>query len=185
MATSAAEAARRRSFRRAVHRASNSCDQATWYRGRHLTLTQLGATSTARPVRHDGYQNKSINAKSHFPRLRIITWNCGGLRDTRYREITQWLCDEYVAGRPVHVMVIQETSRKQDMEYNTSTNVLPGPQWYVLRSGFGAAEGGIMIFILSSLVSAEYVLCSIHHWIYLEYINVPGMFRRSLCSQIQ
>ena len=124
---------------------------------RYLTLTQLGATSTARPVRQDGYQNKSINAKSHFPRLRIITWNCGGLRDTRYREITQWLCDEYVAGRPVHVMVVQETAWKQDMEYKTSTNVPHGPQWYVLRSGSGTAEGGVMIFILSSLVSAEQI----------------------------
>ena len=146
VATSAAEAARKRSFRRAVHRASNSRDQATWYRGRYLTLTQLGATSTARPVRQDGYQNKSINAKSHFPRLRIITWNCGGLHDTRYREITQWLCDEYVAGRPVHVMVVQETAWKQDMEYKTSTTAPHGPQWYVLHSGSGTAEGGIMIF---------------------------------------
>ena len=157
VAASSAEAARKRSFRRAVQRNTNSCDQATWYRGRYLTLKQLGATSSARKVGNDGHHNKSINAKSQFPRLRIITWNCGGLRDTRCREITQWLCDEHDAGRPVHVMVIQETAWKHDVEYKTSTAKPHGPQWYVLHSGSGAAEGGIMVFILSTLVNTEQI----------------------------
>ena len=157
VATTAAEAARKRSFRRAVHRASNSCDQATWYRGRYLTLRQLGATPVSRSIRQTGRQNGLANARSDSSRLRIITWNCGGLHDTRYREITQWLCDEHDAGRPVHVMVVQLTAWKHDMEYTTSSAAPHGPQWYVLHSGSGSAEGGIMFFILSTLLKTEQI----------------------------
>ena len=154
-AMTATDAARKRSFRRAVHRATISEDQTTWYRGKRMTLKQLGV-STKPPHNPKHSESDHIMAKPKpYPRLRMVTWNCGGLHDIRYREIVQWLCEEHDQGRPVHILVLQETAWKHDMEFTTSPTYPQGPRWHAIHSSSGSSEGGVMVFILTTLVKSE------------------------------
>ena len=106
---------RKRALRRAIHRAENSAQQGTWYRGRFMSIQQL------RP----GQQPSASRRAEHRPtprqprRLRVVTWNCGGLSGPRYHEVTTWLQDEHRAGRTVDVCFLQETRWKIEAEYTT------------------------------------------------------------------
>ena len=116
-----ADAARKRSFRRAIHKATNSDQQVTWYTGRSLTRRQLGKRASEPFLNNCRSSSRSPQTCAASPRLRIITWKCGGLHDTKYREIAQGLCDEYSQGRPVHILVF----RKQPGNMTWSTPLLP------------------------------------------------------------
>ena len=155
--TVATDAAKKRSFRRAVHRAATSEDQCTWYRGKRMSLQQLGVRIDS--ARENNFQQPSKHSKPQalHPRLRMVTWNCGWLHDTKYSEIMRWLCDEHEQGRPVHIMVLQETAWKFDTEYVTSALCPQGPQWYAVHNSSGSSEGGILVLILSTLVKSDQI----------------------------
>ena len=111
------ETVRKRALLRAINRADRNPNGNTWYKGRLLHRTQLG----------QGRRHATMAAPRHDPptprrqrRLRLVSWNAGGLMDTRNQEVQAWLAAEAQAGRPVDIMTIQETCWKQDLEYRTS-----------------------------------------------------------------
>ena len=139
--TSGSNKGPQRAFLRAQTRARTSPLRGTWYRGRFLSAKQLGAGHL-----NTANQNKEINVgkpcqRSSAPRLRIATWNCGSLGN-KYQEVLYWLKDEHRQGRPVDTLAIQETGWKMDMEYKTAQDDKHDPQWFVINSGPGGAEGG-------------------------------------------
>ena len=110
------ETVRKRALLRAINRADRNPSGQTWYNGRLLHRTQLGpglrCTTTAAP-------RPDASTTRRERRLRLVSWNAGGLMDTRNQEV-QALAAEAQAGRPVDIMTLQETCWKQDLEYRTS-----------------------------------------------------------------
>ena len=144
------ETVRKRALLRAINRADRNPNGQTWYKGRLLHRTQLGPRSwgsnTAGP-RHDS------STERRQRRLRLISWNAGGLMDTRNQEVLAWLDAEAKAGRPVDVLTLQETCWKQDLEYKTSCGA--GEQAYHVIHSAGPEKSGIMIMIRQHLLPAH------------------------------
>ena len=152
----------KRAFLRAQSRARASPILGTWYRGRFHSAKQLGV-----PAANPMNQNKKIGQQAaikdaNAPRLRIITWNCGGLNQ-KYQEILQWLKDEHRQGRTVDIMAVQETGWREDMEFETATDSKQDPQLFVVHSGSGSSEGGVLYFISTRLARSEDIRTSVIH----------------------
>ena len=87
--TGEAQPVRKRAFRRALQRARLSETQSTMYRGRRLF-------ARSPPCRSSGTQaTKTAAYQTALPRLRVVSWNAGGLAGHRYQElnmkpIAQW-----------------------------------------------------------------------------------------------
>ncbi|CAE7249889.1 unnamed protein product, partial [Symbiodinium sp. CCMP2456] len=96
------------------------------------------------------------------PRLRIVSWNAGGLAARNYREITTWLQLEHEAHRTVDICVIQETSWKEDLEYTTSFEAAGQVNWHVVHST-NKDKSGILCMIRSGLISADKIRTSCLH----------------------
>ena len=94
-----------------------------------MSLQQLGVKIGSANGNNFKQPSKHSKPQPLHPRLRMVTWNCGGLHDTKYSEIMRWLCEEHDQGRPVHIMVLQETAWILDMEYVTAALYPQGPQW--------------------------------------------------------
>ena len=140
------DAARKGSFRRATQRATHSENQSTWCRGRFLSPKQLADKAT----------------QEHSP-----------LGTTgQKREVTQWLCDGRDQGRPEHILVLQETAWKFDMNCTTSSATTRGPRWHVLRSGSGTPEGGVLFFILTTLFRTEQIRSAVLHGGRLFHVRI-------------
>ena len=142
---------RKRALHRAVQKASNRVDQMTWYRGRHLHLRDL-LQGKPRPPQPSAVPLLAEHRKGR--RLRMMTYNCGGLSSTLYQEILLWLKDESAAGHPIDVVCIQETGWREDFEYSTATHHRSDPQWYAIHSG-GPAKTGILCLVRSSLLPPD------------------------------
>ena len=146
--------ARKRAYMRALQRASASSNGGTWYRGRFLTLQQLQGhqrpAATGRSLRDE-------NVQAGSSRLRVVVWNCGGLHSERYQEILVWLHEQETLQKPVDVMVLVETSWKEDMEFVTTPSPTSKARWYAIHSGSNGAQGGILCLISQRLAAAPSV----------------------------
>ena len=89
-------------------------------------------------------------------RLRIISWNAGGLSGPRYNEVLEWLGAEAKAGRPVDLCLLQETSWRQDMEYTSTPSSPEAPTYHVIHSA-GADKSGVLCMIRVGLVPAGHI----------------------------
>ena len=78
----------KRSFRRAVRRAQASADGATMYRGRRLTIRQLGTTPQQQQI---PVTTAAIQRSSPERGLRILTKNVGGLCTATHDIFMTWL----------------------------------------------------------------------------------------------
>ena len=144
---------RKRAYNRAVRRASAREDQMTWHRGGRLHLSELGR-------RHVPVQ--SSTAPSPLPhrrparRLRIMTYNCGGLSSGTYQEILVWLKQEAEQGRPIDIACVQETAWREDFEFRTSMDSQQDTQWFAVHSG-GPNRTGLLCLIRTSLLPADHI----------------------------
>ena len=141
---------RKRALQRAINRADRNPHGQTWYRGKLLHRNQLGSGNQDRGRPLPRQAESSIRADR---RLRIVTWNAGGLMDTRYQEVLAWLAAEAQAGHPVDVLTLQETCWKQDLEYRTSCG--PTDEAYHVVHSTGGDKSGIMIMIRQGLLPAH------------------------------
>ena len=129
-------------------------DGTTWYRGRRLTAGQLrSGVQAASPTPLEG-TNPPANRGQR--RLRIISWNAGGLSGPRYNEVLEWLGAEAKAGRPVDLCLLQETSWRQDMEYTSTPSSPEAPTYHVIHSA-GADKSGVLCMIRVGLVPAGHI----------------------------
>ena len=139
----------KRAFLRAQSRARASPFGGTWYRGRFLSAKQLGIDRSDKANKIRETRAEMSRAQSSAPRLRIATWNCGSLGN-KYQEVLYWLKSAYCEGRPVDILAVQKTGWKMDMEYKTAQDDRLDPQWFVINSGSGSTEGGVLFFISKS-----------------------------------
>ena len=87
-------------------------------------------------------------------RLRIVTWNSGGLASHTCREVLTWLQLEHEAKRTVDICILQETAWQEDLEYSAS---FPGPtavNWHVVHAS-GQDRTGLLCMIRKGLVQAD------------------------------
>ena len=148
------EACRKRALRRAYNRAAKDPTGCTWYRGRRLHYSQLDRGQVTLPCpRPDKPEPKSRSAR----RLRIVTWNTGGLSSTRYNEILEWLTQEAQRGHPVDVIFLQETCWKQDLEYVATPPTTPTSEQlsYQVVHSAGPEKTGVMCLIRTGVVPAS------------------------------
>ena len=145
------EACRKRALRRAYNRAAKDPTGCTWYRGRRMHHSQLGrGQANPRRPRPDKPEPESKSAR----RLRVVTWNTGGLSNTRYNEIIEWLTQEAQRGHPVDVMFLQETCWKQDLEDVATPPAVTTPEslsYQVVHSA-GQEKTGVMCLIRTGVV---------------------------------
>ena len=144
----------KRALLRAQSRARASPFGGTWYRGRFLSAKQLGTDRSDEANKIRETRNEMPRTQSSAPRLRIATWNCGSLGN-KYQEVLYWLKSEYREGRPVDILAVQETGWKMDMEYKTAQDDRLDPQWFIINSGSGSTEGGVLFFISTKLVKSD------------------------------
>ena len=150
--------ARKRALMRAITRAQSSEHNGTFYRGRWKTLAQLRAGhSGARTSPSAGAREISQADQGPRGRLRIVTWNCGGLPSHRYQEFLLWLKEEHRAGRPVDVACLQETAWTSDSEFMTAQENELDPQWYAIHSGCAMSKTGILCLVSTKCCSPERV----------------------------
>ena len=107
------------------------------YRGRLHEAPTLGTAFAMRPPSAPRPKCRSRRPNSG---IRIITWNSGGLHAARWAELLQWLEDEALQQKPVHVCFIQETHWPATSEFND-------PNWICMRSGTGTREGGVLTMV--------------------------------------
>ncbi|CAE7220363.1 unnamed protein product [Symbiodinium sp. CCMP2592] len=88
-------------------------------------------------------------------RLRIVTWNCGGLSGPRYHEVITWLRDEHQAGRTVDICCLQETHWKEEMEYTTADEA-GELAWHVVHYP-GKDSSGLMCLVRAGLVPPTHI----------------------------
>ena len=145
---------RKRALHRAIGRADRNPDGTTWHRGRRLTAGQLrSGVQAASPTPLEGTNPPATPGQR---RLRIISWNAGGLSGPRYNEVLEWLGAEAKAGRPVDLCLLQETSWRQDMEYTSTPSSPEAPTYHVIHSA-GADKSGVLCMIRVGLVPAGHI----------------------------
>ena len=114
-------------------------DGSTLYRGRRLHLSSgRRAPFQSRP----GPPSSATSWHRAARRLRVVSWNCGGLSSSACSEVLVWLREEAKCGRPVDVMCLQETSWKEDCEFVTGGGQGPGTRWHVVHTGCKEKAGG-------------------------------------------
>ena len=122
---------RKHSFRRAQRQALDT--GSAIYRGRCMSAKQLGVEwKPVKPVR-----SRAPAKADNCHRIRVITWNSGGLNLARQAEVRTWLLEESQTN-PIHVLCIQETHWPMSCEYQD------GP-WTCIHSGY--REGGALIML--------------------------------------
>ena len=143
----------KRAYNRAIRRASQSHLQGTIYRGRWHQLaaprdvrpalpTASSSDSRARPrlVR----QTLTRRGGHAHPRIRVATYNAGGLSTPAYHELLNWLSRMPDHLRP-SILHIQETHWPADCEFCT-------PGWFAVATASpSAAAGGLLTLIADSL----------------------------------
>ena len=147
------EIVRKRALQRAINRADRNPQGQTWYRGKLLHRTQLGSGYHGHGLPP---RRQAVPTNRTARRIRLVSWNAGGLMDTRYQEVLAWLEAEAQAGRPVDILTLQETCWKQDMEYRTSCGTTDEAyQAYHVVHSTGGDKSGIMIMVRQGLLPAH------------------------------
>ena len=109
---------RKRSFRRAIKRVQQSPTSSTMYRGRRMILRSASSPETSAPLKGEIKRLRLVSAKAtRGARLRICTYNAGGLDTTAFDLLINWLqtC-------PYDVVVLQEIHHGMGKESNQSAS---------------------------------------------------------------
>ncbi|CAE7739424.1 unnamed protein product, partial [Symbiodinium sp. CCMP2456] len=104
----------------------------------------------------ENFEDNSQLPEERRNRLRVVSWNAGGLAGHTYREVLTWLQGEHEDKRPVDLCVLQETGWQEDLEFTTSQEVANAADWHVIHSaGEGKDKSGVMCLIRKTLLPAD------------------------------
>ena len=162
--------ARKRAYKRACRRAEQHGQ--TQYRGQLLTARSLNAAYVSdglRPTKPDSRPRHTSESTGQRARLRVMTWNCGGMTSDLYDVVCDWLSR---AGH-LDIVVLQETHwglGKQD-----ATWTIPG--WaLVVTADPENRYSGVAVAISTRVVPASHItFCS---WI-------PGRLLHVKCDGLR
>ena len=117
----------KRAFRRARRRAEQN--GGTLYRGRWYTAHQLGTQPTQFQSSQTESHSRAGQHGSLRPasRLKVVTWNSGGLQGYRYDEFRVWL-EKSQAAADLDVICVQETHWKGSFFRVDGAGVVRNPQ---------------------------------------------------------
>ena len=137
--------ARKRAYKRAVHRAQRN--GSTMYRGRRLTLKQLnGVSHSPRTEQPDSgtrrLHRQPVQAQSH---IGVLSWNVGGLSNAILDELLLWL--SLPANQGIRVVFLQETRWKFTSEWEND-------KWYLVHSGHTKQKGAGILTLISKELCA-------------------------------
>ena len=96
------QGAGKRSYQKALRQAAKT--GTAFYRGKNLTLQQLGGTPAAPPMVKT---SKPQRAKPHKDEIRYLSWNAGALTTAVWEELLSLLATEPFSA--VKLVVVQET----------------------------------------------------------------------------
>lgn len=137
----------KRSYKRACKR--TLLHGSTWYHGKIFTpqdfpkwlLQKMQTRNMEHPVRHD--------TRPHAPRadrLRILSWNAGGLAQGRLVELRLWLRQH-----PHDIVVLQETKWNFEACWQDD-------RWHYIHTATGTHRvGGLLVLINKRLIAAEHI----------------------------
>ncbi|CAE7756511.1 unnamed protein product, partial [Symbiodinium necroappetens] len=153
----------KRAHQRAVRRARNSEDGTTMYRGRRLTLEQLGGAQESavvmppRPPQLPPSPNR---------RIRILSKNVGGLCTSTHDVFMNWLTS---ARNPYDVVFLQETHHGLGRAF-TEYKV---PGWTVISSPDPSHRwAGVALYISERLASGK-------HKALVASIRIPAFYAKA------
>lgn len=137
----------KRSYFRACRRAMQL--GAAWYKGRILT-SQDFPSSLCERVTHKSASTGPIGMARQLPsraaRIRLLTWNPGGMAQGKLVELRQWL-----QTNPYDIVVIPETKWGFHRCWQDDT-------WSYIHSCTGTPRvGGILIMVARSLLKAAHI----------------------------
>ena len=137
----------KRAFRRARRRAEQK--GGTLYRGRWYTAHQLGTQHTQFQASQTESHSRAGQHGSLRPasRLKVVTWNSGGLQGYRYDEFRVWL-EKSQAAADLDVICVQETHWKGSFEWTEQA-------WSAIHSGAGQPRTGGILILISPRVAAR------------------------------
>ena len=146
---------RKRALLRAIARAEASATRTTWYRGRQMDVTQLRGGGTG-PVNSSTGRQPTVARSTlrHAPRLRVLSWNSGGLNSVKYKEVLVWLQCAHEAGQTYDICVLQETAWPHDSEFVAKVEGSDKLQWHAIHSA-GKGHDGILCLVRAGLIPAE------------------------------
>ena len=129
--------AAKRSYRRACHRATNSLQEGTWYKGRWHTRAALNALHNRpeivpNPVRLRSTRGANLRAFRPEHHIRVLCWNAGGLSSPLLQEFLAW-CETRQAMAEIDAIILVETHWKPVADYRSG-------HWLCIHSS-GCIEG--------------------------------------------
>ena len=129
--------AAKRSYRRACHRATNSLQEGTWYKGRWHTRAALNALHNRpeivpNPVRLRSTIGANLRAFRPEHHIRVLCWNAGGLSSPLLQEFLAW-CETRQAMAEFDAIILVETHWKPVADYRSG-------HWLCIHSS-GCIEG--------------------------------------------
>ena len=151
----------KRSYKKALRQAEKN--GTAFYRGKSLTLQQLGGTPTALPLERS---NKPKPIKFTKDEIRYLSWNAGALTTAVWEELLSLL--ETDAYSDVKLVVVQETHWRGSWQFSKSC-------WHVVSSGTHNEQGaGVLIMVHSSLCKAKDVRFNEILPGRLLHVRIPG-----------
>ena len=146
--------ARKRAFRRARTRAAEH--GGTWYRGQWRSARSLGAQMAGKPMPspHLASERRAPTLQGRTPRMRVVTYNVGGMSADLYDIFVTWLHEQYVAD----IVVVQETHwglGRTEGQWTIG-------QWHFLTSADPSTRyAGVCVCISSKWASSDNITYSI------------------------
>ena len=132
----------KRSYQKALRQAEKN--GSAFYRGKNLTLQQLGGTPAALPPERT---SKPQRAKPKKDEVRYLSWNAGALTTAVWEELLSLLETEPFS--EVKLVVVQETHWRGSWQFSKSG-------WHVVSSGTHKEQGaGVLIMVHGSLCKAK------------------------------
>ena len=121
---------------------------STWYRGRHVTIRDFHTQLTDIPQQVPATQRYTSNsqpAQQHAPRkrLKVFSWNPGGLTKEGFQEIKLWLHQQQI-----DVVILAETNWIDTREFEDL-------HWTCVHSGSGNRHNGALLMFSKRLGSSR------------------------------
>ena len=151
----------KRSYQKALRQAAKT--GTAFYRGKNLTLQQLGGTPAASPP---AKTSKPQRANLHKDEIRYLSWNAGALTTAVWEELLSLLATEPFS--EVKLVVVQETHWRGSWQFSQSG-------WHVVSSGTHKEQGaGVLIMVHSSLCKAKDIRFNEIMPGRLLHVRIPG-----------
>ena len=132
----------KRSYQKALRQAEKN--GTAFYRGKSLTLQQLGGTPAALPSES---ARKPKRAHTHKDEIQYLSWNACALTTAVWEELLSLL--ETDPFSEVKIVAVQETHWRGSWQFSKSG-------WHVVSSGTHNKQGaGVLIMVHSSLCKAK------------------------------